>query len=99
MHCALCHLIIDSRTAWRSSTNRFYCSEFCADSETSAPFEQGTQKDVHDRQYLERLRRLFGPTSCIRLSEVTGRCVRHQIFLIGELALITADLRRSKWSR
>jgi hypothetical protein len=63
MRCPSCHLIIDSRTAWKNSFNRFYCSEFCADSEISTPFDQdtqqGTQKEVLDRQYLERLRRLL----------------------------------------
>jgi hypothetical protein len=59
MRCPSCHLIIDPRTAWRSSTNRFYCSEFCADSEVSAPVERCVQKEVLDRQYLERLRRLL----------------------------------------
>jgi hypothetical protein len=59
MRCPSCLLIIDTRTAWKNSTNRFYCSEFCADSEISAPFEQCMQKDVHDRQYLERLQRLL----------------------------------------
>jgi hypothetical protein len=57
MRCPSCQLIIDPRTAWRNSTNRFYCSEFCADSEVSAP--RSVQKEVLDRQYLERLRRLL----------------------------------------
>jgi hypothetical protein len=52
-------LIIDPRTAWKFSDNRFYCSEFCADSEVSVPLEPSVQKEVHDRQYLERLRRLL----------------------------------------
>jgi hypothetical protein len=59
MRCPSCRLMIDPRTAWKSSTNRFYCSEFCADSEISAPVEQCVQKEVLDRQYLERLRRLL----------------------------------------
>ena len=59
MHCLSCHLIIASRTAWKTSPDRFYCSEFCADSEISAPFEQGRQKEVLDRQHLERLQRLL----------------------------------------
>jgi len=59
MRCLSCHLIVDPRTAWRNSTNRFYCSEFCADSENSYIVEQRMQKKDFDRQYLERLRRLL----------------------------------------
>jgi len=51
--------MIDPRTAWKSLNNRFYCSEFCADSEISAPVERSAQKEIHDRQYLDRLRRLL----------------------------------------
>jgi hypothetical protein len=59
MRCLSCQLLIDPRTAWKNSTNCFYCSEFCADSEITAPVEQYTQKELLDRQYLERLRRLL----------------------------------------
>ena len=59
MRCPSCHLMIDPRTAWKSLNNRFYCSEFCADSEISAPVERSAQKEIHDRQYLDRLRRLL----------------------------------------
>jgi hypothetical protein len=59
MHCPSCHLIIDPRTAWKNSTNRFYCGEFCADSEDFCTVKRCVQKEVFDRQYLERLRRLF----------------------------------------
>jgi hypothetical protein len=48
MRCPSCDLIIDSNTAWKNSTNRFYCSEFCADSEISAPIERCTGKEVLD---------------------------------------------------
>jgi hypothetical protein len=75
MRCALCHIIIDSGTAWRSSTNRFYCSEFCADSETSAPLQQCTQKDLHDRQYLERLRRLLPLFRDLKSNRISPRSV------------------------
>ena len=54
MRCPSCHLIIDPRTAWKNSTDRFYCSEFCADSEISAPVQRRVQKEAHDREYLER---------------------------------------------
>jgi hypothetical protein len=40
MRCPSCQLIIDPSTVWKNSSNRFYCSEFCADSEMSAPVEQ-----------------------------------------------------------
>jgi hypothetical protein len=53
------HLLIDPRTAWKNSANRFYCSEFCADSEVSAPVERCVKKEALDRQYLERLQRLL----------------------------------------
>ena len=59
MRCPSCHLVIDPRIAWKSSTSRFYCSEFCADSEIAAPLEQCARKEVFDRQYVERLRRLL----------------------------------------
>jgi len=35
MQCAYCARPIRSRNAWKSSSNHFYCSEFCADSETA----------------------------------------------------------------
>jgi hypothetical protein len=59
MRCPSCDLLIDCSTAWKNSTNRFYCSEFCADSEISAPVERYRRKEVLDREYLERLRRLL----------------------------------------
>jgi hypothetical protein len=73
MRCRSCQSIIDSRTAWKNSSNHFYCSEFCADSETSAPFEQCTQKEVHDRQYLERLRRLLPLFKDLRSNRINPR--------------------------
>lgn len=33
MECLRCGRSIDSRRAWKSCNGRFYCSEFCADSE------------------------------------------------------------------
>jgi hypothetical protein len=36
MHCTFCREGIPTRLeAWRSSSGRFYCSEFCADIETT----------------------------------------------------------------
>jgi hypothetical protein len=75
MRCRSCRSIIDSRTAWKISSNHFYCSEFCADSEVSASFEQCTQKDVHDRQYLERLRRLLPLFKDLRSNRISLRSV------------------------
>jgi hypothetical protein len=54
MRCPCCHTIIDPRTAWKNSINRFYCSEFCADSEISATVEQCVQKEVLDRRIPDR---------------------------------------------
>jgi hypothetical protein len=66
MRCASCHKVIDSKNAWKSSSGCFYCSEFCADSENSAPdsensapIDQHTQKQLIDRQYVDRLQRLL----------------------------------------
>ena len=77
MRCPSCHLIIDSRTAWKNSTNRFYCSEFCAESEIFAPLEQCAQKEkeVLDRQYLERLRRLLPFFQELKSNRVSPRAV------------------------
>jgi hypothetical protein len=49
MRCALCHQPIDLRSAWKGTHDRFYCSEFCADSEGSAPIDQNSQKRLIDR--------------------------------------------------
>lgn len=59
MRCALCHQPIDLGSAWKGTHDRFYCSEFCADSEGSAPIDQNSQKRLIDRHYVERLERLL----------------------------------------
>ena len=59
MKCPNCRSQIDPNTAWRSSANRFYCSEFCADIETQDPVSSCVSKDEIDRQYIERLQRLL----------------------------------------
>jgi len=59
MRCPCCHTIIDPRTAWKNSINRFYCSEFCADSEIFATVEQFVQKEVLNRHNPDRLRRFL----------------------------------------
>jgi hypothetical protein len=37
MECACCGQPIDPRQSWKGSEDRFYCSGFCADSETDDP--------------------------------------------------------------
>ena len=59
MPCLFCDQPIDRNNAWKGAADRFYCSEFCADSENSYTVERRMQKEVFDRQYLERLRRLL----------------------------------------
>jgi hypothetical protein len=60
MHCPFCHQQIESDKAWKGTAGRFYCSEFCADSETVIPIHHAeVRKDQIDRQYLERLERLL----------------------------------------
>lgn len=36
MHCAFCNRTITPGFAWKVTSDRFYCSEFCADSEGAA---------------------------------------------------------------
>jgi hypothetical protein len=59
MRCAFCHQTIDRSTAWQGSASRFYCSEFCSDSETVVPTQRRVAKDRIDQQYMERLERLL----------------------------------------
>ena len=59
MKCPNCHSVIDPNTAWKSSADRFYCSEFCADIEAQDALTSRVSKDVIDRQYIERLQRLL----------------------------------------
>ena len=59
MKCPNCHSVIASDTAWKSSANRFYCSEFCADIEIQDASSSSISKDEIDRQYIERLQRLL----------------------------------------
>lgn len=59
MKCPNCHAVIDPNTAWKSSANRFYCSEFCADVEAYDASSPRVIKDEIDRQYIERLQRLL----------------------------------------
>jgi hypothetical protein len=59
MRCAFCHQNINRQTAWKGSAGRFYCSEFCSDSEAAVPTPRLVPKDRIDRQYMERLERLL----------------------------------------
>jgi hypothetical protein len=59
MSCAFCHQTIDRKKAWKGSAGRFYCSEFCSDSEAVVPAQRRVMKDHIDRQYMERLERLL----------------------------------------
>ena len=76
MRCPSCHLIIDPRTTWKSS-NCFYCSEFCADSEISAPVERCVQKEVLDRQYLEPAAAAFAVFSGLKIEPSESTIRRH----------------------
>ena len=64
MLCPFCQEVVDPKTAWKGSADRFYCSEFCADSEMIVPDSQATtdqattDKALFDVQYLNRLERL-----------------------------------------
>jgi hypothetical protein len=63
MHCTCCGRSIDAKSAWKGASKRFYCSEFCADSEvpeTAAPAMQpGTLLQLHLNKPYERLERLL----------------------------------------
>lgn len=65
MHCTFCGTPIDRRSAWKVADHRFYCSEFCADSETAderpavAAPASATLLDLHRNRPYERLERLL----------------------------------------
>jgi hypothetical protein len=62
MHCPVCHLPIDENKAWKGTADRFYCSEFCADSEADSEkvvsLPHASLRERFDRQYMQRLERL-----------------------------------------
>jgi hypothetical protein len=60
MRCPSCNQPIDHDTAWKGTADRFYCSEFCADSENivSLPTPRRSLRERFDRQYMQRLERL-----------------------------------------
>ena len=59
MHCSFCHHPLIPNAAWKGTADRFYCSEFCADSETVMPARPRPEKEKIDQQYLARLERLL----------------------------------------
>jgi hypothetical protein len=62
MRCVFCDRPLEIRSAWKGARDRFYCSEFCADSEESelAPARDSAPLLQHhlNRRY-ERLERLL----------------------------------------
>jgi hypothetical protein len=60
MRCPTCSQAIDHDKAWKGTADRFYCSEFCADSENivSLPPPRRSLREHFDRQYMQRLERL-----------------------------------------
>jgi hypothetical protein len=58
MRCPFCHQALNLKEAWKGTADRFYCGEFCADSETAISIQQHLLKERLDRQYLQRLERL-----------------------------------------
>jgi len=58
MHCPICDQAIDEDKAWKGTADRFYCSEFCADSENVVPLPHTSLRERFDRQYMQRLERL-----------------------------------------
>ena len=58
MHCPVCGQAIDEDKAWKGTADRFFCSEFCADSENVVPLPLPSLRERFDRQYMQRLERL-----------------------------------------
>lgn len=62
MNCPVCDQAIDEDKAWKGTADRFYCSEFCADSEVDSekvvPLPTTSLRERFDRQYMQRLERL-----------------------------------------
>jgi hypothetical protein len=62
MRCAFCDQPLEVRAAWKGASDRFYCSEFCADSEVSetAPTQDAAALvERHLNRRYERLERLL----------------------------------------
>jgi len=62
MQCVCCGRPLEAMSTWKNASNRLYCSEFCADSETSeavpAPAPATLLQRHVDKPY-ERLERLL----------------------------------------
>jgi hypothetical protein len=60
MQCGFCGTPIEHKSAWKGARHRFYCSEFCADSEESATAPAAaTLSQLHRERPYERLERLL----------------------------------------
>jgi len=68
MQCAFCGNPLEARFAWKGAHSRFYCSEFCAESETGETVQAaetapaaaaGTLLAHHLHRPYERLERLL----------------------------------------
>lgn len=69
MQCAFCGRSVDPKSTWKAAADRFYCSEFCADSETTEPaaapetadplVAPSTLLERHRNRPYERLERLL----------------------------------------
>ena len=62
MQCAFCGRPLELKSAWKAASNRFFCSEFCADSEmpeTKRAASASTLLHHHLHRPYERLERLL----------------------------------------
>ena len=68
MQCAFCGNPLEARSAWKGAHSQFYCSEFCAESqtvetvraaETAPAAAEGTLLGHHLHRPYERLERLL----------------------------------------
>ena len=76
MQCQFCGRSIERDTAWLGISNKFFCSEFCSESDMgSEELDQrySQQKIRVDQQYLERLERLQRLLPHRRRLSPTGR--------------------------
>ena len=62
MRCTFCNKPLEIKSAWKGGGDRFYCSEFCADSEVSEvtlALNQASLVQYHLNRPYERLERLL----------------------------------------
>jgi hypothetical protein len=63
MRCAFCGRRVDPKSTWKGAVDQFYCSEFCADSESPEdsgdPPTAAALLDLHRKRSYERLERLL----------------------------------------